>query len=279
MRRLLCVLCVSLLAGATAQATEYDIGTDVTVMFNSASDTLTNTGNITDWTDATLDFIDGSDFTGVDFTALGFSSWTSGKYGGDSTSRWDGANFSGLTITFTGYNPWHNDSLVGVNFSGATLENDFNGNQTFVFSHLTNANFSGATLKFAAFTTGPTDIRVNAFRGRPMGLSGADFSGIIWGVETPADATSVNQFFDDGPGTTSAANKDRAVTFEGADLSLISGPAKTNMIANLGAFDGPTPIGAKYDDEMLQSSGWTKVELDAAGWQYIPASASAIMLQ
>ena len=41
------------------------------------------------------------------------------------------------------------------------------------------------------------------------------------------------------------------------------------MIDNLGKFDGKTAIGAKYDQAMLNESGWTAAELNAAGWQKV----------
>ena len=68
-------------------------------------------------------------------------------------------------------------------------------------------------------------------------------------------------------GTTSVDDKHLAVTFAGADLSRITGDAKSAMIRNLGKFDGATPIGAQYNKSTLSKSGWQATELDAAGWQ------------
>jgi len=96
-------------------------------------------------------------------------------------------------------------------------------------------------------------------------FKGADFSNILWGE--PTTTADPGLFFSGGSGTTSAADKDDAVTFAGADLSLISGDARTVMINNLGGFDGATPIGAKCDHAFITNSGWDKTALIVAGWQ------------
>ena len=109
--------------------------------------------------------------------------------------------------------------------------------------------------------------RMNAFR--EAKLTAADFSGITWTASTADDTEKTDAFFSGGPGSDSAADKHLAVTFEGADLSRITGAAKAAMIRNLGAFDGPTAVGAKYDQSMLTKSGWTAAELNNAGWQNV----------
>jgi uncharacterized protein YjbI with pentapeptide repeats len=201
----------------------------------------------------------GSDLSSVVFTALGITSWASAKFANSAITIWDGANLSGLNLTFTGNNFGYNDSMVGTDFSGSTIGNGAAWNQFFLFSDLTDANFSGAT-----FNITPYGGTINSFRGAT--LTGADFKDITWGIAASNGAAA---FFDGGAGVINAADKDLAADFSGADLSLITGTAKTNMIANLGGFDGDTPIGAKYDDDMLSASGWSQSELDAAGWQYI----------
>lgn len=237
----------------------YDIGTVATITFDQATDELTNTGLITDWTDATLKLSDGSDLSNVDFTVLGVTNWSTAQFVGAASTIWDGANLSGLNLTFTGNNAWRADSLIGTDFSGSTIGNGAAWNQFFLFSDLTDASFSGATLNIT-----PYGGTINSFRGAT--LTGADFKDITWGIAASNGAAA---FFDGGAGVINAVDKDLAADFSGADLSLITGTAKTNMIANLGGFDGDTPIGAKYDDGLLTASGWSKSELDAAGWQYI----------
>jgi uncharacterized protein YjbI with pentapeptide repeats len=240
-----------------ARATVYDIGAvNANVVFNKATDSLTNTGSLTAWTDSTLSFSDnvGTD-VGVDFTALGITSWTTAKWVGSAVTKWDGANLSGLTLTFTGHNFGYNDSMKSVNFSGATITHQ-SYNQSFLFCNLTDANFSGATLNLS-YTTAAM------FRG--CTLTRANFSDITWGIA--ASGVISGSFFSGGPGTTSAADKADAVDFSGADLSRITGAAKTAMIANLGKFDGTTAIGAKYNASMLSKSGWAEADLVAAGWQ------------
>ncbi|MEI6891540.1 MAG: carbohydrate-binding protein [Pontiella sp.] len=104
-------------------------------------------------------------------------------------------------------------------------------------------------------------------------FAGANFSNLVWGELTPtADPL---RFFSGGSGATSAANGEDAITFVGADLSLISGDARTVMINNLGGFDGTTPIGAKFDRVFITNSGWDKAALMAAGWQYMAAEVFA----
>jgi hypothetical protein len=245
-----------------------DIRTDATITFDSSEDTLTNTNGITAWGTANLKLSDGSDLSGVDFPAFGITSWTAGTFGTSTETTWDGANLSGLNLTFTGHNFGYNDSMVGTDFSGSTLTIS-NYNQPFLFVDAEGADFSGATLNWT-----PYDGRVNFFRkdgdsDTRSTVRDADFSDITWGVAIGDSGSLHDLFFNVGPGTTSAADKDHAVTFEGADLSRITGLSKSNMIANLGAFDGDTAIGAKYDQALLDASGWTAAELDAAGWQLI----------
>jgi uncharacterized protein YjbI with pentapeptide repeats len=202
---------------------------------------------------------DGSDLSAVDFTAFG-TSWTTGSFGDSAKTIWDGAKLSGLTLNFTGTNFGYNDSMKKIDFSGSTINSK--GNQPFLFVDLAGADFSGATLNMHGFSG-----RMSAFR--DANLSAADFSGVIWGVSTAGLSKKTEYFFSGGPGSTSAADRHRALTFEGADLSRITDAAKAAMIQNLGKFDGATAIGAKYDQAMLNASGWTAAELDAAGWQMV----------
>ncbi|MDP4610519.1 MAG: sulfatase-like hydrolase/transferase [Opitutales bacterium] len=119
----------------------------------------------------------------------------------------------------------------------------------------------------AALMTGNHPGYSGAFRDAK--LAGANFRNITWGVSTDGLTQKTEFFFSGGPGSTTAADKHLAVTFEGADLSRITGAAKTAMIQNLGKFDGETAIGAKYNDSTLTKSGWTAAELDAAGWRRV----------
>ena len=165
-----------------------------------------------------------------------------------------------MTLSFTGHNFGHGDSMKKVNFSGSIINTT--GNQAFLFTDLTGADFSGATLNIAGFSG-----RMTAFR--KAVLTGADFSAVTWGLSTDGLTEKTEFFFNGGPGSSSAADKHLAVTFAGANLSRITGPARTSMINNLGGFDGKTAIGAKYDQAMLTKSGWTAAELIAAGWQVV----------
>lgn len=250
---------IDVFGAPTVAAPVYDIGTDATITF-AAGDTLSNTGNLTAWTDATLKFNEGSDFTGVDFTALGISSWTTARFAsGDSSppivynTIWDGADLSGLTLNFNATNNnIFGDSFVGADLSGSII--NLTGNQPFLFSNFTNASFVGATFNHTS---------QNIFRAAV--LTGADFTDAVFGT-----ALSVTgQYFNGGPGTTSVADKANAVNFSGVDFSNITGAARTALINNLGAFDGGTPIGAFYSASTLSKSAVTAATLDAAGWQAI----------
>jgi hypothetical protein len=249
-----------------------DISTEASITFDSSEDLLTNTNGISAWGSGYLDLNDGSNLSGFDFTALGITSWTAGTFSSSDATTWDGANLSGLNLTFTGHNFGYNDSMVGTDFSDSTITIS-SYNQAFLYVNAEGADFSGATINLT-----PYSGRVNFFRKNTSitdtytSIRDADFSDITWGVAIGDSGSLHDLFFDVGPGTTSAADKDHAVTFEGADLSLITGLSKSNMIANLGGFYGTTPIGAKYDQAMLDASGWTASELDAAGWQEVVES-------
>jgi hypothetical protein len=196
--------------------TEYDLGMDLTLTVDPATDSLSNLGSITNWdsTSTHLKLADGSDLSNVDFAALGISSWTTLNFGDLSkATAWDGANLSGITLVTDG---------------------DFGAGDSF---------------------------------------TGADFSEVTWG--TPTSAADASKFFSEGAGAASAANAADAVIFFGADLSLITGDARTVMINNLGGFDGTTPVGAQFDADFITNSGWNKAALVAAGWQYTDVDAFA----
>ena len=245
------------------EPTPYDISVDTTVTFDSSIHTLSNTNGGTAWADAgMLKLNDGSDLSGLDFTALGITSWTSAKFVASSSTTWDGANLSGITWTMNGNNFGYQDSMVGLIFTNGVFNH--NGNQPFLFVDAEGANFSGTTFNIAA--TGNNAFRKNGAGDTTSTIRNADFSDITWGV---AMSASQNAFFNVGAGASNAADRANAATFEGADLSLVTGDAKDDMIANLGGFDGGTNIGAKYDQALLDASGWTESELDAAGWQML----------
>ena len=238
----------------------YRIGDGVSVTFNAELDTLKNPGGVRKWTPGKLKLKDGSNLSGIDFPALGITSWSADTFGGAEKTIWDGAKLSGMTLKFTGHNFGHGDSMKRMNFSGSTINTT--GNQAFLFTDLTGADFSGATLNIAGFSG-----RMTAFR--KAVLTGADFSAVTWGLSTEGLTEKTEFFFSGGPGSSSAADKHLAVTFVGADLRLITGAARTSMIKHLGRFDGKTAIGAKYDQALLTKSGWTAAELNAAGWQNV----------
>ncbi|MGJ8641711.1 MAG: carbohydrate-binding protein [Opitutaceae bacterium] len=189
--------------------TEYDLGMDVSLVYDPASHALTNLGPIPNWdsTTAHLKLLDGSDFSNFDFTELGITSWTTTDFDNAAVvTTWDGANLSGLTV--------HSDGNFGAGDS----------------------------------------------------FAGADFSNVTWGTGT--STADPAKFFSSGSGATSAATALNAINFSGADLSLITGAARTTMIDNLGAFDGGTPIGPIIDPIFVANSGWDSAALIAAGWQY-----------
>jgi arylsulfatase A-like enzyme len=194
----------------------------------------------------------------VGFPERGATSWAVPSFDDAKKAVWDGENLSGMTLRFSGNNFGYNDSMKAVDFSGSTIYTT--GNQPFLFVDLTGADFSGATLNLAGF-----EGRMSAFR--EAKLADADFSSTVWGVSTDGLTEKTDFFFNGGPGSTSAADRHRAVTFEGADLSRITGAARAAMIRHLGKFDGATAIGAQVDQAMLTKSGWSAAELAAAGWQ------------
>ncbi|WP_166831096.1 sulfatase-like hydrolase/transferase [Thalassoroseus pseudoceratinae] len=243
-----------------SKPTVYGIGTDASITFNAELDTLKNPSRIRKWANDKLKLKDGSNLSGIDFPALGITSWSADSFGNAAKTIWDEAKLNELTLNFTGHNFGYNDSMRKANFSASTINTT--GNQAFLFTDLTGADFSGAALNIAGFSG-----RMTAFR--KAILTGADFSDVTWGLSTDGLTEKTEFFFSGGPGSTSAADKHRAVTFENADLSRITGPAKVAMIKNLGRFDGNTAIGAKYDQAMLKRSGWTAAELEAAGWQKV----------
>jgi len=247
----------------TNETLAYDLSTSETVTLDLSTEVLTNASGLSTWDATGLQIADGSNLTGLDMGELGVTAWTPTTFTTTEVTRFDGANLSGMTLNLEVHNFGYNDSFVGADFSNSTINTGDGYNQLFLFSDLTNADFSGATLDIAA-----SGVRMNAFR--EAVLTGADFSNITWGISTAAATDNLHQFFSGGSGATTRKNRHRAVTFEGADLSLITGDAKTNMIANLGGFDGSTPIGAKFDAAMLaNSSGWTLSELIDAGWQLV----------
>ncbi|MDF7801630.1 carbohydrate-binding protein [Pontiellaceae bacterium B1224] len=158
----------------------------------------------------------------------------------------DGSDLNNLDFPMLGITSWKT-----TDFSDAAKTTIWDG-----------ANLSGITL-YADGNFGAGDSFI-----------GADFSDVVWGQATAtADAS---EFFSEGSGATSAATAADAITFVGADLSLISGQARTVMINNLGGFDGAAPIGAIFDPVFIINSGWDKTALVAAGWQYMAVDPFAI---
>ncbi len=135
-------------------------------------------------------------------------------------------------------------------------------------SSWTTTNFSDAsetTIWDGASLNGITLISNGGF-GAGDRFAGADFSGLVWG--TALSAADSNLFFSGGSGAAAAADKDNALNLSAADLSLITGDARSVMIHNLGGFDGTTAIGAKFDPEFISNSGWDQGAMIDAGWQY-----------
>ena len=185
-----------------------DLSLNNTLTFDPTIHELSNDFGVANWTETSnlLELEDGSDFSGVDFTKLGVTSWQLNNFIDPSRETvWEGANLDGITLVAGG-----------------------------------------------AFGAGDN-------------FTEASFTNVVWSESTTT--SSSNRLFSGGPGTTSAADRDGAIDFSGADLSRISGEARAVMIANLGGFDGNTPIGAKFDPAFLVNSGWDQSELIAAGWQ------------
>lgn len=254
-------------------AAVYDISTNTTVIFNSASDTITNTGGLTTWATTGLKFDESSNLSNVNFSTLGVTTWDANLPNSAATMVWDGANLSGLTLNFTGNNKFRDDSLVGVNFSGATIAT--NGNQPFVDTgslNLNNANFVGTT--FQPSFNG--SLGFTTYAGSQTILAGADFSDSVWQSPVSSGA-DLMRTFNMGPGTTSVADAMNAANFSGANFSGLSTAAQGYVITNLGKFDGSIAIGAFYDNDTLSNSGWDAATLNAAGWQAIPEPSSCAL--
>ena len=159
----------------------------------------------------------------------------------------DGSDLSGIDFAALGVDTWSTTA-----FSNSSLVTSWE-----------DANLDGITLN------------ANGNFGAGDNFTGANFSNVIWGTATAtADPT---RFFSGGSGASSAATADDAINFFGADLSLITGQARTAMINNLGGFDGGTPIGAKIDAAFLANSGWDASILVAAGWQYDVVDAFSVI--
>jgi len=236
--------------------------------------TLTNTTGITALDSTTVVFLDGSDFSNVDFTALGITSWDAGNsFISGTTTTFDGANLSGITVSFSGNNTPRDDSFVGTNFSGATI--NASGNQPFVSTggtNLNNANFSGTTFNFTFPNNGAFGF--NTFNAGELGgniLAGADFTNSVWNFTGNSDADP--DAFNIGPGSTSSADSALAADFSGANFSGVTDSDTTEqIIANLGRFDGTTAVGAFFDENTVLPTGFTSADLIAAGWQDLSAS-------
>lgn len=271
-------LALSFLTAGVAHAAVYDLGTNTTVTFDSSVDTLTNTGGITAWDNTTLKIDDGSNLAGVDFTALGVTTWSAATFNNSPVTNFDGADLSGLQINLiASSNNFRDDSFIGTNFSGATITTA--ANQPFVSvggTNLQNANFTGATLNFShngafGFNTYGSDLGGNK-------LAGADFSNSIWVYTGTSDGDP--DAFNLGAGSSTIADKGLAADFSGADFSGVADATTMGeIIANLGLFDTGTAIGAKYDANTVLPTGFTTADLDAAGWQApIPEPSSTALI-
>jgi hypothetical protein len=156
----------------------------------------------------------------------------------------DGSDLSNLDFPTLGITSWKTD-----NFGDVSQITIWNG-----------VNLSGITLY--------TDSRFGA----GDNFKGACFSNIVWG--TAISTADADLFFSGGSGATGALDRDEAINFSGADLSLITGDARSVVINNLGGFDEATAIGAQFDDEFITRSGWNQTALIDAGWQYLSSETS-----
>ncbi|MGJ8652531.1 MAG: carbohydrate-binding protein [Opitutaceae bacterium] len=104
--------------------TEYDLGMDVSLTYDSANHSLTNLGDIPEWgvVSTHLKLQDGSDLSNVDFAALGLTSWTTNDFDSATVTTWDGANLSGITLYVDG-NFGAGDSFAGADFSNVVWGN------------------------------------------------------------------------------------------------------------------------------------------------------------
>ncbi|MDC0497502.1 carbohydrate-binding protein [bacterium] len=159
----------------------------------------------------------------------------------------DGSDLSDIDFSALGITSW-----TTTDFDNPALVTNWDG-----------ANLSGITLHSDG------DFGAND------SFTGADFSNVVWGTAT--STADPAKFFSGGSGATSTATAANAIDFSGADLSLITGTARTTMINNLGAFDGGTPIGPIIDPTFIANSGWDSAALIAAGWQYEVIDAYSII--
>ncbi|MDF7823619.1 carbohydrate-binding protein [Pontiellaceae bacterium B12227] len=159
----------------------------------------------------------------------------------------DGSDLSTLDLTQLGVTSWSTLDFYGVAKTTVWGGADLNG-----ITLYTDGNF-----------------------GAGDDFSGADFSNIVWG--NAISIADISKFFSGGSGATSATDKNDAIDLSGADLSLITGTARTIMINNLGGVVGTTAIGAKFDPAFIAKSGWNKAALIAAGWQYSAVDAFSII--
>ncbi len=185
------------LSGLT-YAANIDIGSNI-ASFDTANDTLTNTGGITNWT---AGWADGTNFTGQDFSALGVTDISFDHAGGNGGGNvYAGVIFDGITlVTGTGNNYFSNDNFSGASFVGSTLnllgEGSY-GNQPFLNADLTNADFTGATINYNSYRASTATQNVNLFRDAT--LSGANFSDAVLNFDISGTGVSVvDGFFGTG---------------------------------------------------------------------------------
>ncbi|MFC7338726.1 beta strand repeat-containing protein [Haloferula chungangensis] len=273
----------------------YDIGTPTTSPFDQSANSLSNTGNLATWNFATgyNPNIDASDFSGIDFTSLNELTaidFSASSLTGAGIGNFSGSNFSGLTLDLGNQNnAFRGDDFTGADFSGSTINvgTGGGGNQPFLFATIVDADFSGVTFNWIPSSNGDGDHRINMFRHDPVtgtAYTGATFADSVWNINltgTSLVAGAANlAFFNDGSGASDAANAANAVDFTGADFNFsgtvaLGSDVGNLLITNLGGFDGPTAIGAFYDQAFVDNnsadfghSGSSLVAaLNAAGWQ------------
>jgi len=183
------ILTTVITLSGSLHAANIDIGTTIST-FDTANDTLTNTGGVTNWT---AGWADGTNFTGQDFSTLGVTAISFDHAGGNGGgNNYTGVIFDGITLTTgTGNNYFSNDNFSGASFAGSTINllgAGSYGNQPFLGANLTNADFTGATINYDSYRASTATQNVNLFRNAD--LSGANFTNAM--INFDISGTGVN---------------------------------------------------------------------------------------
>ena len=284
--RLVMVLAtVCCLTAGQAHAIVYDIDTNSpggpsapALLFDSNLDSLTNSTNKPIWNHTNdLEFRNGSNLSGVDFTALGITTWARAPR--IANMNMAGVNLSGITIDANANSVFQGATAVNADFSNSTFQ--MNNHWTALFN---GADVSGSDFSGASFDWG-RDLPVSLFIDATP--TNADFSNTTWAIEIDTLAHNADDWFSGGSGAIDAVTAANAMTMEGATITfsgagVANGPDyAADLIANLGGVDAGTNFGAFYDDAFLNnnfsafgygSAAQLDTALNDAGWQNVTAA-------